>query len=61
MSNSLTEMAITVQNQTPPEAKQRKAYHKPRMEHYGAVSELTRTGTYNPNTFDGIFYYSSAN
>lgn len=41
-----------------PEAKTRKPYHTPRMEDYGAVNELTRSGG-DFEIPDGITSYSS--
>lgn len=42
--------------------KQRKTYHSPRIENYGAVNELTRSsisGSYDVT--DGTTFYTSAN
>ncbi len=57
MKNELTTGAIEVQDA----AKPRKAYHTPRIENYGAVNELTRSGTPPPwTTPDGSDGYTSA-
>lgn len=42
MSNTSTEKPGTAQSQVP--AKTRRQYHAPKMETYGAVSVLTRSG-----------------
>lgn len=42
MSDSSVQITSAVQKQTP--AKARKPYHTPRLENYGTVSELTRSG-----------------
>lgn len=39
--------------------KQRRAYHSPRVEDYGAVNELTRSGGTGYNPADGPSYYIS--
>jgi len=60
LSNSSTDMASTVQNQMPTTTKVRKAYHKPSMESYGAVSELTRSNVPNPLLFDIQLGYNAS-
>lgn len=39
--------------------KQRRTYHSPHIEDYGAVNELTRSGTGTDPQFDGVNTYSS--
>ncbi len=55
MSNTSSEKLSIVPAHTPVQT--RKPYHTPRLENYGAVSELTRSGG-TPNE-DGIGNYSS--
>lgn len=40
-------------------AKPRKVYHTPRMENYGAVNELTRSGSQGYNIADAPSFYNS--
>jgi len=49
--------ASTVSTAASEVAKPRKAYHTPRLENYGAVNELTRSGA-NPSLTDGGASYS---
>jgi hypothetical protein len=54
-----TSMQTTVTTQTAATSKSRKPYHTPRLEDYGAVNELTRSGG-TPSAFtDGPSTYSS--
>ena len=46
-------------NAAPNTQKARKPYHTPRMEDYGAVNELTRSGGFNYSNSDGPFTYTS--
>ncbi len=56
MNTESTSPASTIR----PTPKQRKSYHSPRVEDYGAVNELTRSsGTTGYNLLDGPSYYTS--
>ena len=54
----MTSSPIQNTNAAPNTQKARKPYHTPRMEDYGAVNELTRSGD-TPAGSDGPFNYSS--
>ncbi len=56
----MTSSSIQNTNAAPNTQKARKPYHTPRMEDYGAVNELTRSGGSNYSDPDGPGTYSSA-